>query len=80
MALITIKEYAARNSLEHANVRHKCQRGAYKTAVKLGRDWLIEESEKDVDHRVRTGAYKGARAARKEQVKNRGPKECRGEN
>lgn len=57
MGLITIKEYAARNGLNHDNVRHKCQRGAYKTAVKLGRDWLISEKEVDRDHRVKSGAY-----------------------
>ncbi len=57
MGLITIKEYAERNGLTHDNVRHKCQRGAYKTAVKLGRDWLISEEEVDRDHRVKSGAY-----------------------
>lgn len=56
--LITIKEYAERYGLSHGNVRHKCQRGSYKTAQKIGRDWLIDEDEQDVDHRVKTGAYK----------------------
>ena len=59
MALITIKEYAERNGLLHDNVRHKCQRGSYKTAQKIGRDWLIDENEPDQDRRVRTGAYVG---------------------
>lgn len=62
--LITIKEYADRNGLNHSNVRHKCQRGSYKTAQKLGRDWLIDESEPDVDRRVKSGAYKGKRSRR----------------
>ena len=57
MALITIKEYAVRNGLQHDNVRHKCQRGSYRTAVKIGRDWLIDEGEKDTDRRIRTGCY-----------------------
>lgn len=56
--LITAKEYAARNGLSHDNVRHKCQRGSYKTAQKIGRDWLIDESEPDIDRRVKTGTYK----------------------
>ena len=56
--LITIKEYADRNGLSHANVRHKCQRGSYKTAQKIGRDWLIDENEPDVDRRVKTGEYR----------------------
>ena len=59
VGLITIKEYADRNGLTHDNVRHKCQRGAYKSAVKLGRDWLISEDEPDIDHRIKTGAYVG---------------------
>ena len=61
MGLITIKEYADRNGLTHDNVRHKCQRGAYKSAVKMGRDWLISEDEPDIDHRIKTGAYVGGR-------------------
>lgn len=59
MALISIKDYAARNGLQHDNVRHKCQRGSYKTAQKIGRDWLIDENEQDTDRRVRTGIYIG---------------------
>ena len=58
MALISIKEYAERNGLNHGNVRHKCQRGSYKTAQRIGRDWLIEESEPDVDRRVKSGAFR----------------------
>ena len=57
--LISIKEYAERNGLRHDNVRHQCQRGSYKTAKKIGRDWLIDENEKDADHRIKTGAYVG---------------------
>ena len=56
--LITAKEYAARNGLRHDNVRHKCQRGSYKTAQKIGRDWLIDDQEPDIDRRVKTGTYK----------------------
>lgn len=59
MALISIKEYAERNGMQHDNVRHKCQRGSYKTAQKIGRDWLIDENEPDLDRRVKSGAYVG---------------------
>ena len=59
MALITIKEYAERNGLLHDNVRHKCARGTYKTAQKIGRDWLIDENEPDADRRVKSGKYVG---------------------
>ena len=58
MALISIKEYADRNGLQHDNVRHKCQRGSYATARKIGRDWLIDENEPDADRRVKSGKYK----------------------
>ena len=58
MALITIKEYAERNGLQHDNVRHKCQRGSYRTAQKIGRDWLIDENEPDRDRRITTGKYR----------------------
>lgn len=58
MALITIKEFAERNGLTHENVRHKCQRGSYTTAQKIGRDWLIDENEHDVDRRIKSGAYR----------------------
>ena len=66
MALITIKEYAERNGLQHDNVRHKCQRGSYKSAQKIGRDWLIDENEKDIDRRVKAGDYIGARKQKSE--------------
>ena len=61
MALISIKEYAERNGLQHDNVRHKCQRGSYKTAQKIGRDWLIDEKEAVQCGRIKTGAYVGVR-------------------
>lgn len=57
VALISIREYAERNGLRHDNVRHKCQRGGYRTARKVGRDWLIDSREKNTDHRIRSGIY-----------------------
>ena len=67
MALISIKEYAERNGLRHDNVRHKCQRGTYKTAQKIGRDWLIDENEVDNDRRVKNGLYVGTRRKKQEE-------------
>ena len=63
MALISIKDYAERTGLSHDNVRHKCQRGTYKTAQKIGRDWLIDDAEPDTDRRVTSGKYKKAQKA-----------------
>lgn len=68
MALISIKEYAQRNGMTHDNVRHKCQRGGYKTAQKIGRDWLIDEKEANVDHRTKSDGRK-ARASGREAKK-----------
>ncbi len=66
MALISIKEYAERNGLLHDSVRHKCQRGTYKTARKIGRDWVIDEKEPNKDRRIRSGAYVGKRRKRED--------------
>ena len=53
MAYVTIKQYAALYGLQHDSVRHKCLRGGYKTARKMGRDWLIDDNEKPRDLRYR---------------------------
>lgn len=50
---ITLKEYAARNFRAHSSARHMAQRGSFKTAEKLGRDWFIDEDEPYPDHRRR---------------------------
>lgn len=42
---ITLKEYAFRHSRTPATVRQKVLRGGFKTAHKMGRDWLIDENE-----------------------------------
>lgn len=60
---ITIKEYAERNGLNHSSVRHRCERGGYKTARRLGRDWVIDENDVFTDRRVRTGEHKAKSGA-----------------
>lgn len=42
---ITLKEYAFRHGRTPATVRQKVLRGGFKTAHKMGRDWLIDENE-----------------------------------
>lgn len=49
--LITLKEYAARLDKNPDVVRQKALRGTFKTAVKIGRDWLIDEDEPYTDAR-----------------------------
>lgn len=56
--LITIKEYAQRNGIDHVKVRHRCERGNYKTARRFGRDWVIDSEDVFIDNRVKTGKYK----------------------
>ena len=63
--LITCKEYAEKVGLSPTSVRHKCMRGGFKTARKIGRDWLIDEDEPNIDHRVRDGSYKRSRKKEK---------------
>lgn len=61
MALISLAEYAKKNGRSARQIRRKAARGGYKTAVKMGRDWLINENEKNVDLRVKSGKYKKRR-------------------
>lgn len=49
--LITLKEYALRLGKNPDVVRQKALRGTFETAVKVGRDWLIDENEPYSDHR-----------------------------
>lgn len=61
MAMIPLKEYAERNGKAHVSVRQKAARGGFKTAQKIGRDWLIDENEPYTDKRVQSGNYVGWR-------------------
>lgn len=49
--LIPLKDWAIREGIDPATARQKALRGALKTAQKLGRDWVIEDTEKNIDHR-----------------------------
>ena len=57
MALISITEYAKRNGKHPVSARQKAARGGFKTAQKIGRDWLIDEHEPYEDNRIKTGEY-----------------------
>lgn len=61
MALIALKEWAIKHGITDATARQRAQRGSFETAVKIGRDWLIDEDEELVDHRVKSGNYIGFR-------------------
>ena len=53
MAYITLKAWAEREGIDPSTARQKARRGSLKTVIKVGRDWLIDEEEKNVDHRFK---------------------------
>lgn len=59
--LIALAEYARKHGRDPATARQRAGRGAFKTAVKIGRDWLIDSEEPWEDARIRTGDYINAR-------------------
>lgn len=59
--LISLAEYAQRNGRDPATARQMALRGGFKTAQKIGRNWLIDDREPYPDHRLKTGKYKDAR-------------------
>lgn len=61
MAMITLKEYAARIGKDRAIVYQKYQRGGFKTAEKRGRDIWLDENEPYIDGRVKSGKFVGWR-------------------
>lgn len=63
--LISLVEYAAKHDKSPVSARSMAQRGGFKTAKKIGRDWVIEESEPWPDRRVKSGKYIGFRTNRR---------------
>lgn len=55
--LISLAEYAALNMITHETARQRAKRGAYQTARKIGRNWVIDKNEPHIDHRVSSGKY-----------------------
>lgn len=51
--LISLAEYAKRHGRNADSVRQKVLRGGFKTAQKVGRNWLIEEDEPYLDERMK---------------------------
>lgn len=49
--IITLKEWAERHGIDPATARQRALRGAFKTARKLGSQWIIDKDEPLVDHR-----------------------------
>ena len=57
--LISLVEYAERHGKNPANARQMAARGSFQTARKIGRNWVIEDTEPWPDRRVKTGEYVG---------------------
>lgn len=59
--MISLLEYAKAHGKSGSAARRMALRGGFKTATKIGRDWLIDPSEPWPDRRVKSGRYVGAR-------------------
>lgn len=59
--LISLAEYAAKVGRAPVSVRQMARNGGFKTAQKIGRDWLIDAAEPYQDRRVKSGKYIGQR-------------------
>lgn len=51
MSLISLPEYAKIHNRNPATVRQKVLRGNFKTAKKIGRNWVIDSEEPYSDNR-----------------------------
>lgn len=49
--LISLADWAKKNGIDSATARQRAGRGAFETARKIGRNWVIDENEKLIDHR-----------------------------
>lgn len=50
--MIPLKDWAVRHGIAPATARQKALRGGFKTAEKVGRDWMIDADEPHVDLRT----------------------------
>jgi hypothetical protein len=53
--LIPLGEYAARHGRDPSSARCKAERGGFESAVKIGRNWLIDPDEPYADLRFSGG-------------------------
>lgn len=55
--MISLAEYAAKHGKSHVAARQMAARGGFKTAVKIARNWIIDENEPYPDARLKSGKY-----------------------
>ena len=51
--IISLAEYAQLHGKDESTVRQKALRGGFKTARKIGRNWVIDKNEPYTDNRRR---------------------------
>lgn len=55
--IISIGEYAEMHGVKQDTIKKRCQRGVFKTARKIGRNWVIDKNEPYIDNRIKSGKY-----------------------
>ena len=60
--MISLAEYARQRGIPLSTAQQRARRGCYATAVKMGRDWLLDEEDEPVDRRITSGKYRNWRA------------------
>ena len=55
--MISLSEYAAKHGKANTTVRQMAERGGFKTAQKIARNWIIDENEPYPDARIKSGKY-----------------------
>lgn len=59
--LISLVEYARKSGKTEQAARVMARKGRFKTAQKIGRNWVIDDAELWPDNRIKTGKYIGYR-------------------
>jgi len=54
--IISLAEYAKLHGITGGTARQRALRGVFKTARKIGRDWVIEKNEPYIDYRFKRKA------------------------
>lgn len=55
--LVSLREYAEAHDRDPATARQMALRGGFETARKIGRNWVIEDTEPWPDRRIKSGKY-----------------------
>lgn len=56
--LISLIQYAEKHGKDSGNARRLAAAGRFKTAQKIGRNWIIDDAEPWPDNRTKSGKYK----------------------